>query len=145
VSRRRHRFDLVLFFALIAVVSTQASVAAPLATAVSPARGSVTSAHPVFIAAVVRGDLPLEIQVATSPAVTAIGFRRNVALCITTASGRGRVRCSLSTPLRNGVYYWTLVYQRNTRCQTVGGRHYCFPEPQLTTPIRFTVRTVPAP
>jgi hypothetical protein len=145
VSRRRHRFDLALFVALIAAVLTQASAAAPLASAVSPARGAVTSANPVFIAAVTRGDLPLEIQVATSPAVTAIGFVRYVALCITTASGRGRVRCSLSAPLRNGTYYWTLVYQRNTRCQNVGGRHYCFPEPQLTTPTRFTVRKASAP
>jgi hypothetical protein len=145
LSRRRHRLDLVAFVALIAAVLTQASAAAPLASAVSPARGAVTSARPVFLAAVVRGDLPLEIQVATSPAVTAIGFRRNVALCIPTAAGRGRVRCSLSAPLRNGTYYWTLVYQRNTRCQIVGGRRYCFPEPHLTTPTPFTVRKVPAP
>src|SRR5438309_913367 len=128
MSRRRPRFGLVLFIALIAGVWSQWSAAAPLASGVSPARGAVTSPRPVFIAAVVRGDLPLEIQVATSPAVTHIGFARSVALCITTALGRSRVRCSLSNPLRSGTYYWTLVYQRNSRCKTVGGRQYCFPE-----------------
>jgi len=65
---------------------------------------------------------------------------------VTTAAGRGRVRCSLSNPLRNGTYYWTLIYQRYSRCQVVGGRRYCFPEPHLTAPTRFTVRqAVPAP
>jgi hypothetical protein len=140
VSRRRHHFGLVLFIALVAVVSTQATAAAPLALAVSPARGAVTSANPVFIASVIRGDLPLEIQVAKSSAVTKIGFQKYVALCIPTRAGSGRVRCSLSGPLRDGGYYWTLVYQRNTRCLITGGRRYCFPEPQLTTPRRFTVR-----
>jgi hypothetical protein len=100
----------------------------------------------VFVAAVTRGDFPLEIQVATSPAVTAIGFRSNVGLCFATPSARGRVRCALGTSLLAGTYYWTLVYQANTRCQLVGGRHYCFPEPHLTGPTRFTVRKdAPAP
>ena len=140
MSSRRHRLGLVLLTALVAVVLTQATAAAPLALAISPARGAVTTANPVFVASVVPGDLPLEIQVSKSPAVTKIGFQKYVALCITTKAGSGRVRCSLSGPLRAGAYYWTLVYQRNTRCQIVGGRHYCFPEPQLTTPRRFTVR-----
>lgn len=83
---------------------------------------------------------------ATAPAVTAIGFRKDIALCLPTVSGHGRVSCSLSAPLRDGTYYWTLVYQRNTRCQIVGGRRYCFPEPHLTAPTRFTVRgTAPTP
>ena len=92
MSRRRHRFDLVLFVALLAVVLTQASAAAPLASAVSPASGAVTSAKPVFVASVVSGDLPLEIQVAKSSAVTHIGFQKYVALCIPTKAGSGRVR-----------------------------------------------------
>jgi len=145
VSHRRHRFNLVLLVALLAVVLTQASAAAPLASAVSPASGAVTSAKPVFVASVVSGDLPLEIQVAKSSAVTHIGFQKYVALCIPTKAGSGRVRCSLSAALRDGTYYWTLVYQRNTRCQIVSGRRYCFPEPQLTTPRRFMVRRASAP
>lgn len=141
VSSRRHRLGLVVLIALVAMVCTQVTTAAPLALAISPARGAVTSPNPVFIASVVPGDLPLEIQVAKSPALTKIGFVKYVALCITTKAGSGRVRCSLSGPLRAGTYYWTLVYQRNTRCQIVGGRRYCFPEPQLTAPRRFTVRS----
>ena len=140
MSSRRHRLGLVLLIALVAVVSTQATAAAPLALAVSPAAGAVTSANPVFVASVVAGDLPLEIQVATSPAVTKIGFQKYVALCITTKAGSGRVRCSLSAPLRKGTYYWTLVYQKNSRCKVLSGRRYCFPEPHLTAPRRFTVR-----
>ena len=140
MSSRRHRLALVAFSALVAVVSTQATAAAPLALAISPAPGAVTSANPVFVASVRSGDLPLEIQVATSPTVTKIGFQKYVALCGPTRAGTGRVRCSLSAPLRKGTYYWALVYQRNSRCQIVSGRRYCFPEPQLTTPRRFTVR-----
>ena len=143
MSRGRQTFVLAL---VAAAASAQASASAPLASAVSPARGAVVSPSTVFVAAVIPGDLPLEIQVATSPAVTAIGFRTNVGLCFPVRSGRGRVRCQLGSPLRNGTYYWTLVYQRNTRCQVVGGRHYCFPEPHLTGPTRFTVRAAaPAP
>jgi hypothetical protein len=143
VSRGRQPFVLAL---VAAAVSVQAGAAAPLASGVSPARGAVVTPSPVFVAAVIRGDQPLEIQVATSPAVTAIGFRANVGFCFPVRSGRGRVRCTLGTALRNGTYYWTLLYQRYSRCQVVGGRRYCFPEPHLTAPTRFTVReAAPAP
>jgi hypothetical protein len=143
VPRGRQLFGLAL---VVAAVSVQVSAAAPLASAVSPARGAVVSPSPVFVAAVIPGDQPVEIQVATSPAVTAIGFRTNVGFCGPVRSGRGRVRCTLGTPLRNGTYYWTLIYQRNSRCVVVSGRRYCFPEPYLTAPTRFTVReAAPAP
>ncbi len=121
------------------MVSTQATAAAPLALAVSPAPGAVTSATPVFVASVRSGDLPLEIQVATSPTVTKIGFQQYVALCGPTRAGRTGAVQSLG-PVAQGHDYWALVYQRNSRCQIVSGRRYCFPEPQLTTPRRFTVR-----
>jgi hypothetical protein len=137
MSRGRQLLVLTL---VAAAASTQVSAAAPLAAAVSPARGAVVSPSPVFVASVIPGDLALQIQVSTSPAVTRIGFRTNIGLCFLGPRSGGRVHCKLGNPLRDGTYYWTLVYQRNTRCQIVGGRHYCFPEPHLTGPTRFTVR-----
>lgn len=107
---------------------------------VSPTRDATTSSRPAFVAAVAAGDQPEEIQVAKSSAVWRMGFRTHVALCFPVRSGRGRVSCSLDAPLRNGTYYWTLIYQNNSRCIVHGGRRYCFPEPHLTVPTKFTVR-----
>jgi hypothetical protein len=85
-----------------------------------------------------------------SAQITSIGFLNKTAICFPSRNG-GDASCSMSDPLKDGVYYWTLLYQSNSRCVTVGGKQYCFPEPHVTKPIRFTVRsnsqppTIPPP
>jgi hypothetical protein len=137
MTGRRQPFALAL---VAAAVSLQTGAITARTSPVSPLRGATTSSRPVFVATVAAGDVPEEVQIATSPAVTAIGFRTHVALCFPVRSGRGRVRCTSDTALKNGTYYWTLVYQSNSRCIVHGGKRYCFPEPHLTGPTRFTVR-----
>jgi hypothetical protein len=141
VSDRRQPFALAV---IVAATAAHVSAVAPQTAPISPGGGAASSPRPVFVAIVSRGDLPEEIQVATSPTMTRIGFRANVGYCFPVRSGTGRVRCSLDAALRPGTYYWTLVYQRNSRCIVHGGHRYCFPEPHLTGPTRFTVRE-PAP
>ena len=109
------------------------------ATPLSPTAGAVTSPAPVFVAKVTGGEEPLEFQVSTSPQITSTGFSDKIGFCFPSRSPANEPSCDLGEPLQDGVYYWTLLYQSNTRCVVVGGKQYCFPEPHVTKPIRFTV------
>jgi hypothetical protein len=109
------------------------------ATPVTPAAGAVTGPSPQFTAALAAGDTAVDIQVSKSPQVNVVGFMEKSAYCVTTVSGN-RASCSLDDALADGTYYWVLLYEKNTRCFTVGTKRYCLPEPHLTAPVRFTVR-----
>ena len=124
---------------LVTVVSGFGVSAAVAATPFSPAAGSVTSVTPEFVISLAAGDDPAEVQVSTSPQTTSIGFVSQTAICFPTRSG-ARASCVLDQPLKEGAYYWTLLYQRNSRCVVIASKRYCFPEPFLTKPTRFTVR-----
>lgn len=130
-------------YASLTVVAASLALTQPAvgATPVSPAAGATTSPNPVFVAKLAAGEDALEFQVSTSTQMTSTGFSDKTGFCFPSRSATGEPSCSLGQPLQDGVYYWTLLYQSNTRCVVVSGKQYCFPEPHVTKPVRFTVRS----
>ena len=120
------RVSVVSFFLALALAPN-----AFAGSAISPQAGAtVTTSEPTFVIDLKAGDGYPQIQVATSPRLSLVGLADGrVGLCIpdTPAGGSGRTSCTVYTDLPDGKYYWVLLYQRNDKCQTIGGKRVCLP------------------
>ena len=126
---------------LTVLAALAASPTAFAATPLSPANGATTDGTPSFVVAVGSGDDGVEVQVATSPKLSAYGLATGrIGICYATGSGPS-VGCGLGGELKPGTYYWAALYEHRGACS----KQACYPEQKLTAVSRFVVRGAPPP